>query len=570
VSYLRRSVEHVRTHPYLYIFLLGILVRAIYLRQAWTSNPLIDYPQADANSYVTWARRILDGVILDDFVSYTPVYPLYLAPFFAILRSPDRIFLAFHLIGALNAVVVGKLAETVFSRKAGVVAALIAATYWPFILHEATFYAENFTVPVLTLAVLILLRGRGAPTLRFLLVGTLLALAALSRLNLLLPLAAYLAASVVLIWRSRRERSIARSTVLAGTPRQLLAVAVPSIVLVGSLLWWNYQATGTVMLRDQVALTTYVGSEPEYEGLLPRAGLEWRTLLFEPFAAGYTDQASQQDYWRQKTLQTISNDPPAWLWLQVRKFLMNVNAFEVSQEIDIPYYRSHSSILQLPWPGPWLVIPLGITGIVLFGLRDRRTMLLAGLGLLYFLAIMPSSVAARYRLPLVPILIVFGSVVLVDVFAQIKARRWRELVKPAALVTLFALLCLPDYPSLRERVVIHTEYQIGEKALVREGNQDMAISYFRLSLSRHEDDYNSMFWLAQGRLFGDGDIGETRALLATILKAKPTSPDAWWLLGEMHLVERDSTSAAAAATRALELAPNSEAAQDLAERLGVR
>ncbi len=569
MSYLRRSVEHVRTHPYLYIFLLGMLVRAIYLRQAWTSNPLIDYPQADANSYVAWARRILDGVILDDFVSYAPAYPLYLAPFFAILRSADRIFLAFHLIGALNAVVIGKLAETVFSRKAGIVAALIAATYWPFILHEATFYAENFTVPVLTLAVLILLRGRGEPTLRFLLVGTLLVLAALTRLNILLPLAAYLVASLVVTWRTQDAVAVVSDAVFPRTTKQLLAVAAPTIVLVGSLLWWNYRATGIVMLRDQVALTTYVGNAPEYEGLVPRAGLEWRTLLFEPSAAGYTDQASQQEFWRQRTVETISSDPPAWLWLQVRKFLMNVNAFEVSQEIDIPYYRSHSGILNFPWPGAWLVVPLGLSGIVLFGLRDRRTMFLAGLGVLYFLAIMPSQVAARYRLPLIPILIVFGSMVLVAVFDQIRARHERTLIKPVVLVTLFALLCLPDYLSMRDRVLIHTEYQIGEKALAQ-GDEDTAISYFRLSLSRHADDYNSMFWLAQGRLFRDGDIGEPKALLTGLLDAKPTSPDAWWLLGEVHLAERDSVRAAAAARRALELAPNSEAAQGLAERLGVR
>jgi tetratricopeptide (TPR) repeat protein len=402
-----------------------------------------------------------------------------------------------------------------------------------------------------------------------LLVGTLLVLAALSRLNLLVPLMLYFATSVVLIWRTRGQPPDVGSSLFPRTVRELSHAAAPTIVLLGILLWWNHRVTGTFMLRDQVALTTYVGSEPDFAGLVPRAGLEWRTMLFEPYAAGYPDQASHQDYWRRRTLETMTEDPMAWIRLQARKFLMNVNAFEVSQEINIAYYRGHSGALKLPWPGPWLVFPLGITGTVLFGLRDRRTMLLTALGLLYFLAMMPSSVAARYRLPLVPILIVFGSMVLVEVFDQVKARRWGAVVKPAALLSVFALLCLPDYLSMRDRVLVHTEYQIGEKALAQ-GDQDIALSYFRLSLSRHEDDYNSMFWLAQGRLFGDGDIGETRALLTRLLEAKPTSPDAWWLLGEMHVAEGDSVSAAAAASRALELAPNSEAAQGLAERLGVR
>jgi tetratricopeptide (TPR) repeat protein len=449
------------------------------------------------------------------------------------------------------------------------VAACIAATYWPFILHEATFYAENFTVPALSLTLLILVRQRGDPALRFLLVGTLMVLAALSRLNLLVPLMLYFATAVAVIWRNRGQHSDADGGLVPRTPRELFYASAPTILLLGILLWWNHRVTGTVMLRDQVALTTYVGSEPDFEGLVPRAGLEWRTMLFEPYAAGYPDQASHQDYWRQRTIETIREDPLAWLWLQARKFIMNVNAFEVSQEIDLSYYRSHSSALELPWPGPWLVIPLGLAGIVLFGLRDRRTVLLTALGLLYFLAMMPSSVAARYRLPLVPILIVFGSALLVDVLARAKARRWKALVKPGLLLTLFALLCLPDYLSMRDRVLVHTEYQIGEKAL-SQGDQDMAISYFRLSLSRYDDDYNSMFWLAQGRLFGAGDIGETRALLTRLLDAKPTSPDAWWLLGEMHLAEHDSVSAAAAASRALELAPNSDAAQELAARLGLR
>lgn len=70
------------------VFALALLVRMIYLQQAW-SIPLFKHPMVDALAYDKWALEIFAGSWWGDEVFYqAPVHPYFLAAVYSI-AGPD-------------------------------------------------------------------------------------------------------------------------------------------------------------------------------------------------------------------------------------------------------------------------------------------------------------------------------------------------------------------------------------------------------------------------------------------------------------------------------------------------
>ncbi len=550
VQFLRKLARS----EYAWIFLFALSLRFIYLWQAFLNNPLIDFPMIDANDYVTWAHNIVKGKILYKRVTYTPVYPFYLAAIFLLLKNPFWVFALFHVFGAAQAILLGKIAERVFGRPAGLVAAFLAATYWPWIIYEATFHAENFALWTMILSLYLFLYASERRAWLWLVSGLLFTLAALARPNLLLV------APVLVVWLYRQAGE--RKAAIAAIGR----FVAPMIVLIVPILIYNHQLTGAFMLRDQGMLTLYLGNNPDFGGLVPRSGLDFRNVLFEPTAHGYFAQADQERYWLGKTLHIIQQRFPEWLVLQGKKLMMNLGSFEISQEFDIYYYRNQSRVLALFWPGAWLIIPFGLAGVLFLWRWNRETRWLALVWLALFLSILPGQAASRYRFVMMPLLMMFAGAFLVEVFRTAADRRWPELARMLAPVLVFGLVSWPDYLDLRQKNKIYTIYQMADKAFNHQRDPELAKKLYLQSLKLNPEDDNSRYWLAYLAAAEDR-YEEARRYLQDILDRKPNSPDAWWLLAETYWREGKIKQAEEALERTLKLAPNFARALNLKKRL---
>ncbi len=364
---------------YLAVFFVALLLRAVYLLSAWQGNELIDYPIVDAMVYVEWAKDILNGELLwAESSNYTPIYPLYLASWFSVLGDRTfSIFLIFHLIGAAQAVIIGLIAEQAWDWKEGLLAAFLAATYWPFVVFEASFYAEAFALWNASLGILLLMRAARTNSFPGLFAaGFFIGLAGLARANLLLCF------PVLCLWlairqlRAQRQGSSDGASTKVGVrrvfsaARPAIALALPVLLLSAPIVAWNLRVTGRPILRSQSGVTLFLGNNPDFGGLVVPPGVQWRDLMIEPLRAGKTTSLEKEDYWQERTLAVIQDRPADWIALQWKKLSMHLGAFEVSQEIDIPAFRTASPILALPfWPGFGLVMPLALAGI---GVALRR------------------------------------------------------------------------------------------------------------------------------------------------------------------------------------------------------
>ncbi|MGQ0823427.1 MAG: ArnT family glycosyltransferase [Actinomycetota bacterium] len=219
--------------------LLVIAFIALLVRIAFVVTVDPDAPDiGDASAYHLLANNLADGrgyIRPFDYsllgieratAEYPPLFPAALAvPSLAGADSIDahRVFLA--VIGAGTAVLVGLLGRRVAGKRAGLIAAALAAC-WPMLfLSEAIVMAEAIYAPLVTAAILGAYRALDAPTpARFAALGVVLGLATLTRTEgLLLAVVLVVAICTRLRGVDVRHRMVAATLALSA----LIVVVAP-------------------------------------------------------------------------------------------------------------------------------------------------------------------------------------------------------------------------------------------------------------------------------------------------------------------------------------------------------
>ena len=546
---------------YLHVFLFALVLRVAYFLQASRCNELIDYPIADAQVYVTWAQQIVAGNLAWwEPSNYTPMYPLYLAAWFFLFGPrPEIIFLAFHALGALQAVAIGKIAEIIWNRRAGLVSAFLAASYWPFILFEETFYAESLAILTLGLGLLCLAaytgRGRSAWLLG---AGLFVGLSSLVRANMLVCLPAM---ALWMIWDLARNRNdIAAASVRAvlkiGVSRLLLFI-VPVVLLAAPIIAWNCRIAGTPILRTQAGSCLYMGNNPDYGGLIVPLGTEWKNLIHEPLLVDRTLVIEKERYWTDKALQTIRTRTGDWLVLQAKKFLMSVGAFEISQEIDIYRFKKMSSLLALPvWPGFAFVGTTAAVGIILSVFnRQRKAAFLVVFVVAYFLALFPFQVASRFRLPMVVALLPFSGYCLLRFTEYLLERNRRKLFLLATAIAFVSVVITPDYTGLRFRNVVKHWFFVGMKRYEKNDTKG-AMNAFVRAMAENPDDPDPLLPMGTIHL-RNGSVEKAEACFVESYRREKRNPEALLGLARCAIAQNKLDDALGLVAEAMRHWPNS-------------
>jgi tetratricopeptide (TPR) repeat protein len=133
------------------------------------------------------------------------------------------------------------------------------------------------------------------------------------------------------------------------------------------------------------------------------------------------------------------------LWLCKTGILLN--------RIDVPLNYSYAfyanepfSLLRLLTVGPWLLLPLGVTGLLWPPLRANRRAYWAWAMFVpvYGATVVAFFVTDRYRMPLFIPLCAASGAVLVRCFDHARARDFKALWRPATAVTLTAIVAFLD------------------------------------------------------------------------------------------------------------------------------
>ena len=419
----------------------------------------------DAEFYWNLAGTVAAGGGLPrGALTYNPLYPFFLIGLFEVLgRSLLAARLVQFLIGLATLSLIylagkrlggsGEGART-SAKTVSLTAMAIAALYPQFMLYEGMLLGSALEVFLLTAALVLSIDidrdilgesrlrvlSRRIPTFAAAAaLGLVCGAGALGRPNLFLLLAAGI--PVWMIVRHRRVR-----TWLVPAAGFILGVAVfllPPII-------HNARHTGRfVPVTAHGGINFYIGNRPGTEGVYSppeeiRGGMrglvEDARLLAEKETGREMTDAEASGYYMDRTLSEIARDPVGWLVLLMRKFVLFWNRIEVHDMAEVLYFEDALPIFSLPFIPFSVIAPLGAAGLVvlLAGGRNRSVVcLFLGAGLV---SILLFYVNTRYRLPVVPVIILLAAYFISWAARGISAGRTWPVARAAAFALAVFLL----------------------------------------------------------------------------------------------------------------------------------
>ena len=531
--------------------------------------PVFSVLMGDSRSYHEWARRIAGGDWVGSEVFYqAPLYPYFLGAIYT-LFGPDLVVVRIcqAVIGASACVLLGLTARRLFNEPAGLVAGLGLALYAPAIFFDALIQKTVLDVFFVCLALWILSRlvtspaslrvphtvpseakphaclpVRGAALLGL---GLALGFLILTREN------ALAVAAVVLVWLalrhgpgtsrpSLRRRAIEVGAFMAGLVMVLAPVAVRNYAVGGDL----YVTT------SQFGPNFYIGNNSRADGtymsLRPGRGApeyerEDATEIAEQ-ALGRPLAASEvSSYWTDRALAFITSDPGAWVRLLARKLLLLVNTSEMLDTESLQTHAEHSALLRAGrWLGHFgLLVPLALLGVMATW-ADRRLSILPAIALAYSASVVLFYVFARYRFPLVPMLMLFASAGIVMGRGLFLAHSPGRRAGLAAVVVAGAVIT--NRPMLSDTTMqAVTENNLGA-ALQERGRLDDAIAHYRRA-TELEPDYAPAYNNMGTALRAQGLVEQAIASYRHAIDAMVDYPDAHYNLANALMDQQRASDA---------------------------
>lgn len=546
----------------LLIFLCALGVRLLYLRQA-ADVPFFSHPIVDGAHYWSWAERIAAGDWRGEGVFYqAPLYPYLLAVVRA-LFGPNlgAVYVLQAILDALGCVLLGLAGRRLFSPAVGMVAGLMAAFYAPSIFYDGALQKEALAVFLMSALCWLVAVAMAESRPRIgVAIGVIVGLLALLRENTLLL------APLLIVWlwaRARGAPAFARwsgpACVAAGMAFVLLPVGVRNLVVGGEF----------ALTTSQMGTNFYIGNNRDangsYTALLPGRGApEFEQVdaiaLAEQRLGRRLTPRETSHYWLGESWRVIRSEPRAWLRLMVRKTLLFWNAYEVSDAEDLYFYQRWSWLLRglaVAW-NFGVLFPLAAAGACLTWPRRRELWLLHAMVLTMSVGVIAFYVFGRYRLPIVPLLILFAAAGAVEAAKAVAGRRWRSLAIAGAAVVVAGLLA--TVPLFDPQQQLAGSFYCWSNVLAEAGRTDEAIEVGRETVRRDptmpEARYNLCTLLSSKNEFVDA-IAECRKAV----DLRPAYPKAWNNLGILLAMKGDRRGAAEAFIRALEQDPDDQAAR---------
>jgi tetratricopeptide (TPR) repeat protein len=459
------------------VFLLGVFLLKLTV-MSQLKDHVLTQPDAglDTTTYVELARRVLGGDLSlgPGLYFVSPLYIYFLAAVFGVTGSFTAVRLLQIILGTAAVACVFVAADEWFGRRAAMLAACLAALTGLFTFYESLLLQAALDPFLTSVAIASLALGfRRNDDRWYLVAGIAFGLQTLNRPNVVLASCGI----VVLLAATRRWRKaavFAAAMTLALSPLALRNVAVAGI-------WSPVSSHG--------GLNFYIGNNPDAEGTYRsvsgiRPNLEGQQddarQVAERAVGQSLDDAQVSAYFYSLGWKWIGEQPLAAARLFIRKFSLVFSSADIWLNYSYPFFKydAHTPLRAL-FVGPWILIPLGLFGLVAAASRTKKVeyLIWASFVLMYAVAVAMFFVADRYTLPLlIPLCVASGAAV--DWFVRaFSNRKWMHLaIAAGAFGVLFAAVNRPleidngiseERVRMAERLVTLGRYEEAEQWAAR-------------------------------------------------------------------------------------------------------
>lgn len=424
------AVRWLGAHPaasacLLFAFALG--VRLLYLWE-WHDHPFFHTLIGDGLRYHQWAQEIAAGDWMGREVFFqAPLYPYFLGTLYTLFGDgPGVARVAQAVLGAASCVLFWHFARRAFSPAVGALCGLGLALYAPAIFNDGVVQKTALTGALFTATLYLyaLLAYPPHTTRRAgvgIVLGITLALLALAQEHLLL-LTPLLAAFLLL-----RPAPNYRQRLLP-----VLGLALGLALVFTPIGVRNHSIGGTFLITtSQFGTNFYLGNNPRADGHYHPLREGRGDAEFERHdAAQLASQARGRrlnpsevsHYWLDQSIAFIRQQPAAWLALSAHKWHLVWHQRELPDTDSLAAYADQSRVLAFLFAG-WNFAVLAALAAAGVALRWRQwktdAWMLASL-LAISLAVAVFIVYARYRFPLVYLLMPFAAHAVIAAIAWLR------------------------------------------------------------------------------------------------------------------------------------------------------
>ena len=469
---------------YFLIFTLAVGLRLIHL---WSmkDTPLFSFLMGDSEIYDLWATEIASNNWLGNQIFFqAPLYPYFLGVVYALFGKDLMVIRLIQIfLGSLSCLLVAASGKYFFSRKIGMLAGVILAVYPPAIYFDCLIQKAVFALFFMALLLFLLSQiVHHAKWIYWLLSGLVLGCLVLVRENALILVCATLAWLFFHFWNDRKKRMITWGAAFAlGVFLILFPVALRNKIVGNEF----------VLTTSNFGFNLYIGNSSQavgtYTPLVWGRG-DWRyerkdaTELAEKALGKTLSPTEVSNYWTRKTIDTILSNPFTWLRLMAKKWLLVWNAVELSDTESLYAHYDWSYLLRgigsvLHFGIIW---PLAVLGICLSWKSRSRVWVLYLFMFSYAAGISLFFVFARFRHPMIAILVLFTSAGIIEGVRLFREKHYRTMLIALSIGILPGVMANWDIISKKD-CTANTYYNLGV-SLEKQGDLADAVQYYRRAL----------------------------------------------------------------------------------------
>ncbi len=468
------------------IFVVAFCIRITNL-ELIKENPYFNSPIMDEKYHDEWGQEIAEGELFERAPFYrAPGYPYFLGLIYAVFGNGYFIpRLIGIIIGALSCVLIYFVGKEMFSYKIGALAGLLACFYGMLIYFDSMLLTVYLEIFFCLFGLFWLLRWlRTQKNIHILIAGGFWGLVIVVRPNFLI----FVPVLAVYVLFHYKKESLNRRLKTIGL---FVSGIVPFVVAVMTI---NIVAgKDTVILAWNGGINFYLGNNQFADGrsaTSPEIDATWwggykDAIVIAERDVGRKLLPSQvSNYWFKRGFNYIFSKPFDWAALMIKKIYLLFNAFEISNNQSIQAFETFSPLLRIPLLNFGVVIALAIWGFITSPRVKSMTLIFLFL-IAYAFSIVIFFVPGRYRMPLVPFLLIFASYTVFWIVQKFKERKQKQIV--LSIITIIAMIIFVNTDFYGTHIVDYGEIHASfGNRFFASGNYSKAIEEYKEALT-----YNS-------------------------------------------------------------------------------
>lgn len=536
---------------YVLIWVVALVARALFLWQI-KHAPVFTLLMGDAVSYDAWAQQIAKGDWLGSGVFYqAPLYPYFLGMLYSLFgKSLLAVRLVQIVIGATSCVLLALAGRSFFTPTVGLLAGVLLALYPTAIFFDCSI--QKSVLDLFSMCALLATLGWR----RWTAAGVALGLLALTRENALIFVPIVLA----YLFISRRGELWSKRLRWAALFLGGLAVVLLPVAFRNLAVGREFHLT-TAQFGPNFYIGNGKNATGRYQPLLWGHGSakferDDASMLAEQALGRKLSPAEVSQYWKDKALTEIRESPGRWLRLMAKKWALVWNVSELGDSEDQYTYGDWSMLL-------WLLnhllhfgilCPLAALGVCLTWKQRDRLWLLYAMVFGFAASVTFFYVFSRYRLPIVPLLVLFASAGLACLCDAICEKRWGVIGAGVAAAVVAVIYCNRTMAQEAE-IRATTHYNIAVNLVVQQAAAEQAIVQYREAV-RLKPDFAVAHHGLGVLLARKGETAEAIDEYLQALRFRPDYPEACNNLGAALAREGKLTEAIINISEALRLDPD--------------